>query len=214
MIRVALVDDEVIVHETVAWLLQKTKAIELIGSYASAAEGLQSLRQKPPHVALIDIGLPDRSGLSLIETLRPELPKTEFLVLTVFDDDLHILEAIMAGATGYLLKSDVPAQLVSAIYTIHEGGSWMSASIARKVLTLFKQRILPPQNLPNLSPREREILQLLTQGFSSGEIGRHLHISIETVRSHIRNIYQKLQVHNRAEIIARLFMSSQNHPNG
>jgi DNA-binding NarL/FixJ family response regulator len=214
MIRVALIEDEAVVRETVAWLLQKTDALELIGCYSSAAEGLQGLRQNPPHVALVDIGLPDRSGLSLIETLRPELPKTEFLVLTIFDDDLHILEAIMAGAAGYLLKSDLPTQLISAVQTIYSGGSWMSASIARKVLTLFQSRIRPPQTLPNLRPREREILQLLTQGFSNSEIANHLHISLETVRSHIRSIYQKLQVHNRTEVIARFLMSTQNHPNG
>ncbi len=215
MIRVALVDDEAVVRQTVTLLLQEKGTFELTGCYTNAHEALAGLRQSPPDVALIDIGLPDGSGLTLIQTLRPELPNTEFLILTIFDDDHHILEAIMAGASGYLLKGDLLEQLPWAIQTIRSGGSWMSASIARRILTLFQQRLRAPQaTIPELRPREREILHLLTQGLSNSEIAEQLHISPETVRTHIRHIYQKLQVRNRAEAVARLFLPTQNHPNG
>ena len=211
MIHVALVDDEAIVRDTVAFLLEATDDLLLTGSFASAEEARQKLARLRPDVALIDIGLPDESGLSLIQTLRPRLPHTEFLVLTVFDDDRHILEAIQAGASGYLVKRDLPEHLLTAIRTVHQGGSWMSAGVARRALELFRRQLAPAAGLQMLTPREQEILQLLARGLSNAEIAAQLHLSVETVRTHIRHIYRKLQARNRAEAVSRLL---QNPPNG
>ncbi len=211
MIRIALVDDEAIVRDTIAFLLETTEDLILVGSFASAQEAQQSLPQCTPDVILVDIGLPDASGLTLICTLRPQLPRAEFLVLTVFDDDQHILEAIQAGASGYLLKRDLPEHLISAIRIVHQGGSWMSAGIARRALELFRHQLAPAAALQQLTSREQEVLHLLAKGLSNAEIAERLYLSIETVRTHIRHIYRKLQARNRAEAVSRLL---QNPPNG
>ena len=214
MIRVALVDDEAIVRDTVAFLLEATDDMVLVGRFADAAEARQKLVPLRPDVALIDIGLPGESGLELIRSLREQLPRTEFLVLTIFDDDQHILEAILCGASGYLIKRDLPEHLLTAIRTVHQGGSWMSAGVARRALELFRRQLEPAAGLQELTPREQEILQWLARGLSNAEIAERLLISVETVRTHIRHIYRKLQARNRAEAVGRLLLPPKNHPNG
>ncbi|WP_072714545.1 LuxR C-terminal-related transcriptional regulator [Rhodothermus profundi] len=211
MIRIALVEDEAIVRDTVSFLLEATDDLVLVGSFANVEEARQSLGRLHPDIVLVDIGLPDESGLALIRTVRPQLPRTEFLVLTVFDDDQHIVEAIQAGASGYLVKRDLPEHLITALRTVHQGGSWMSAGVARRALELFRRQLAPAAGLQTLTPREREILHLLAQGLSNAEIADRLHISVETVRTHIRHIYRKLQARNRAEAVSRLL---QNPPSG
>lgn len=211
MIRIALVEDEAIVRDTVSFLLEATDDLALVGSFANVEEARQSLGRLHPDIVLVDIGLPDESGLLLIRTMRPQLPRTEFLVLTVFDDDQHILEAIQSGASGYLVKRDLPEHLITALRTVHQGGSWMSAGVARRALELFRRQLAPAAGLQTLTPREREILHLLAQGLSNAEIADRLHISVETVRTHIRHIYRKLQARNRAEAVSRLL---QNPPSG
>ncbi|BBM69203.1 LuxR C-terminal-related transcriptional regulator [Rhodothermus marinus] len=214
MIRVALVEDETIVQDTVTFLLETSDDLVLVGRFNEVQAALKSLPQLRPDVVLVDIGLPDGSGLELIRSLREVLPRTEFLVLTVFDDDRHILEAILAGASGYLVKRDLPELLLKAIRTVRQGASWMSAGIARRVLELFREELAPANALRTLTSREQEILQLLSEGFSNAEIAERLKISAETVRTHIRHIYRKLQVHNRTEAAARFLRYGRHTPNG
>jgi len=214
MIRVALVEDETIVQDTVTFLLETSDALVLVGCFNEVQAALKSLPRLRPDVVLVDIGLPDGSGLELIRSLREVLPRTEFLVLTVFDDDRHILEAILAGASGYLVKRDLPELLLKAIRTIRQGASWMSAGVARRVLELFREELAPANALRTLTSREQEILQLLSEGFSNAEIAERLKISAETVRTHIRHIYRKLQVHNRTEATARFLRYGRHTPNG
>jgi len=214
MIRVALVEDETIVQDTVTFLLETSDALVLVGCFNEVQAALKSLPRLRPDVVLVDIGLPDGSGLELIRSLREVLPRTEFLVLTVFDDDRHILEAILAGASGYLVKRDLPELLLKAIRTVRQGASWMSAGVARRVLELFREELAPANALRTLTSREQEILQLLSEGFSNAEIAERLKISAETVRTHIRHIYRKLQVHNRTEATARFLRYGRHTPNG
>lgn len=214
MIRVALVEDETIVQDTVTFLLETSDDLVLVGRFNEVQAALKSLPQLRPDVVLVDIGLPDGSGLELIRSLREVLPRTEFLVLTVFDDDRHILEAILAGASGYLVKRDLPELLLKAIRTVRQGASWMSAGVARRVLELFREELAPANALRTLTSREQEILQLLSEGFSNAEIAERLKISAETVRTHIRHIYRKLQVHNRTEATARFLRYGRHTPNG
>jgi len=214
MIRVALVEDETIVQDTVTFLLETSDDLVLVGCFNEVQAALKSLPRLRPDVVLVDIGLPDGSGLELIRSLREVLPRTEFLVLTVFDDDRHILEAILAGASGYLVKRDLPELLLKAIRTVRQGASWMSAGVARRVLELFREELAPANALRTLTSREQEILQLLSEGFSNAEIAERLKISAETVRTHIRHIYRKLQVHNRTEATARFLRYGRHTPNG
>lgn len=202
-IRVALVEDDAVQRAGIVELLAGAPEIQLAGAWGSAAAALEALPALRPDVGLVDIGLPETSGVELVRLLKPALPGTQFLMLTVVEDVPRVFAALAAGATGYLLKKDAPARLASAIGELHEGGSPMSGSIARQVVLVFQRE--PAQASPeaaSLTDRERQILDLLAAGRLYKEIGDALDIRLGTVRTYVRRIYEKLHARNRGEAVA------------
>lgn len=169
--------------------------------YASAEHALAELPANPPAVVLTDINLPGFSGIECVRRLKPRLPGTQFVMLTVYEDADHIFEALVAGATGYLLKRTPRDELLAALREVHAGGSPMTSNIARKVVQSF-QPAPPATELGSLSPREHEVLVLLASGYLYKEIAEKIGISLPTVSTYIRRIYEKLQVRSRAQAVA------------
>ncbi|MBI5394667.1 MAG: response regulator transcription factor [Verrucomicrobia bacterium] len=203
-ISVAIVEDDKGLREDLAGFINSRRGLRCAGSFASAEDALQSLPDKPPDVVLMDINLSGKSGIECIAALKPRLPDTQFVVLTVFEESEKIFAALRAGASGYLLKRAAPAELAGAIEQVHAGGSPMSPQIARQVVQFFQsQRKAPASaaaaNTEDLTARERDLLALLARGKQYKEISDQLGISVDTVRSHIRRIYRKLHVHSRTE---------------
>ncbi len=204
-IRVAIIEDQRRTRECLAAIVGGTPGCTTVGSFGSMEEALAVLERAPPDIALSDIGLPGMSGIEGVRRLKASHPATHILMLTVHDDDTHIFEAICAGATGYLLKDTPPARLVEAIREVHAGGAPMSPNIARRVVAMF-QRIAPPRNSPvDLTPRELQVLRLLADGHSYKTAADALDVSLDTLRSHIRNIYDKLHVHSKSEAVLKAF---------
>lgn len=201
-IRVALVEDDPVQRDEILDLLH-TARMQVVGAWPSAEAGLGGMLAAAPDVVLVDIGLPGQSGIDLVRRAKPRLPKTQFMILTVFEDTERIFSALEAGATGYLLKRTAPRRLIEAIQELHEGGSPMSGAIGRQVLQRLASTPTgsrtPAPEAALLSEREREVLDLLAQGRLYKEIGLDLGIAVGTVRTHIRRIYEKLHVRNRTE---------------
>ncbi len=206
MIRVAIVEDNQEICTGISSLLNLTEGYECIAAFSNAEDAIIAIPTIQPDVALIDINLPGKNGIELIGELKPQNQNTQFVVFTVFEDTDKIFAALKAGASGYLLKSSSPQKIIEAIAEVNQGGSPMSGSIARKVIsTFYPTPQANDENSPKLSTREHEILTLLSKGFRYKEIADKLNISTETVRTHIRNIYQKLQVESSIEAINKVF---------
>jgi DNA-binding NarL/FixJ family response regulator len=171
--------------------------------FSDGESALAKVPQSPPDVMIVDLNLPGMSGVELIVRLKAAKPGIQFLVLTMYEETNLIFDALKAGATGYLLKRATNDELTDAIRQIHAGGSPMSPSIARRVVQSFQATVPAAGDDSGLSERERDVLELLTRGALYKEIADKLSISIDTVRSHIRKIYQKLQVHSRAQAVAK-----------
>jgi DNA-binding NarL/FixJ family response regulator len=201
VIRLAIVEDQPQTREGLAILLRGTEGCSLVGAYGSMEEALLALKTDAPDVALLDIELPGMSGIEGVRRLKQRYPSIQILMLTVFADNDHVFEAICAGASGYLLKDTPPARLTEAIRELASGGAPMSPEIARKVVGMFS-RVAPPRTEDHkLSPREVDLLKLLAEGHSYKTAAKALSISIDTVRFHIRNIYDKLHVHSKSEAV-------------
>ncbi len=200
MIRVFVVDDHTLMRESICSELALEEDITVVGSASSVAEALLGLLSTTPDVVIIDLVLPDGSGTSLIAALRSELPTTDFLVLSAYEDYDRIYGAILAGAVGYLGKAYMTGALATSIREVHAGGSPMSSQIARKVIQAFHNIVKPQMPIGKLSDREQQILHILVTGRSYKEIASMLFISVETVRTHVRNIYRKLQIHSAEEL--------------
>lgn len=204
-IRIAIVDDHDLTRQVLADLIRKTPLLRFIGGFSDSASALSGLVQDPPDVVLMDINLPNMNGIECVRRLKPLLPKTQFLMLTVYEDAENIFKALAAGATGYLLKTTRRQDLVSSIRQIHAGGSPMSGEIARKVVRSFAAEPEPGPPAEILSAREQEVLGLLAQGSLYKEIAAALHVGIPTVCTHVRHIYKKLHVHSRGQVAAKYF---------
>jgi DNA-binding NarL/FixJ family response regulator len=200
MIRVFVVDDHTLMRESISNELAREEDITVVGSASSVAEARLGLLSTTPDVVIIDLVLPDGSGSSLIAALRSELPTTDFLVLSAYEDYDRIYGAILAGAVGYLGKAYMTGALATSIREVHAGGSPMSSQIARKVIQAFHNIVKPQMPVGKLSDREQQILHILVTGRSYKEIATTLFISVETVRTHVRNIYRKLQIHSAEEL--------------
>lgn len=203
-ISVAVVEDNSELRDGLAQLIQGTPGYKCVGAFSSCEQllgQLKSLKTHPPKVVLMDIGLPGISGIEGVQRVKAQLPGTDVLMLTVFEDEKKIYDSICAGASGYLLKKTPPAKILEAIQEINDGGAPMTATIARKVLSVFQSNSPPPSVNYQLSEREREVLAGLVRGFSYKMIADQCSISIDTVRSHIRHIYEKLQVNSKAQAI-------------
>lgn len=199
-LKLALVDDQKDLLDGLRSLLEMSGDFDVLALYHSAEELITHFDQEFYDVVLMDIGLPGINGIECIRRLKPLQPQTQFIVFTIFEDDVNVFDALRAGATGYVLKSSTSAQIVTAIKEVHSGGSPMSSSISRRVINYFAHPHTKVDELP-ITKRETEILNLLAEGHRYREISASLFISIDTVRTHIRNIYQKLEVTSRTEAI-------------
>lgn len=197
---VVIVEDQTRLREALAALLGGTPGFAVAGAFGTMEPALAALARAPAHVALIDLGLPGMSGIEGVRRLRQIAPTTKVLVLTVHDDDAHVFEAICAGACGYLLKDTPPARLVAAIEELCTGGAPMSPSVARRVVSAF-HRVVPREQAAVLSPRERDVLAELAAGRSYKEAAASLGLAIDTVRFHVRRIYEKLHVHTKSAAV-------------
>ena len=201
MIKVAIVEDNDQFRKALESIIDQEKDMSLLGSYTSAERALIALEQAPPDVAIVDISLPGMKGTELIVRLRDKLRQTLFMVCTIHDDNDTIFDALKCGAAGYILKDPITAEeITKAIRDLYNGGSPMSPFIARKVIGTFQKPMINDVN-SLLSQREKEVLELVAQGLLYKEIALRLTISAETVKKHLKNIYQKLHVQNKVEAL-------------
>ena len=203
-IKIALIEDEEVIRNSLLTLLYLHDDVDVIEAFEDGESALTYLTNKPVEVLLFDIHLPGISGIDVIAKLKCIHPQMQCMAITSYDDVQNIFNALKAGATGYLLKNTEPQKIIDAIIDIHAGGSPMSSQIARKVVLEFSANLPQKFNSELLSRRENEILQQLAKGFRYKEIALQFFISVETVRTHIRNIYEKLQVKTRNEAIEKV----------
>lgn len=203
IIRVAIVEDLKDTREGLALLIDGTEGYACTGAYRSMEAALAPIGNDPPDVVLTDIGLPGMSGIEGVRILKKRHPSLQFLMLSVYEDDERIFEAICAGASGYLLKKTPPARLLDSLRETVEGGSPMSPEIARRVITLFRMFRPPERAETNLTPHEVRILKLLVEGHHYKSAAAELGVSVNTIATHIKHIYEKLQVHSKSEAVAR-----------
>lgn len=201
-VRVAIVDDDRLVREGVALLIAGQEDLECVGIFENAETFMQELKIIKPHVVLMDIELPGHSGITCIRHVKVTNPGIQFMMFTVYDNPEKIFDALSAGATGYILKNTPTEKLVEAIMELYKGGSPMSAQIARLVINSFAQN--DQDTLSILTIREKEVIHQLSLGLQYKEIAARLFISRDTVRTYIRNIYEKLHVHTRTEAVNKL----------
>jgi len=211
-ITVSIVEDDAGVRDGLIRVLGRARDFKCLSSYPDAETALEELPQIKPDVVIMDINLPKMNGVECARRLKPLLPGTQIMMVTVYEDPERIFEALSAGATGYLLKQTPPAELLDAIRDVHRGGAPMSSQIARKVVGAFQKS--PADECEALSPREWDILQGLAQGYLVKEIAEKLGIGFDTARTHIRRIYEKLHVHSRAQAVAKAYPSGAPRPAG
>jgi DNA-binding NarL/FixJ family response regulator len=201
-IRVCLVEDDVSVREIFADWLKGAADMTLACAYGDAESAMASLAKVKPDVVLMDINLPGQSGIDCVRQMKLLLPETQFMMVTVYQDADNIFHALSAGATGYLLKQTSRANLLAAVREVHGGGSPISSCIARKVVQVFQQPAPASSESNKLSAREQGVLELLAQGYLLKEIARQLGVSVHTVGTYTRRIYEKLHVHSRSQAVA------------
>jgi DNA-binding NarL/FixJ family response regulator len=202
-ITVSIVEDDVRVRGSLARLIDHSEGFSCVSQHPSAENALEELPQARPAVVLMDINLPGMSGVECVRKLKELLPRTQIVMLTVYEDTDLIFNALAAGATGYLLKQTQPSDLLASIRDVHNGGSPMTSQIARKVVQLFQPNETKAEDSEPLSPREHEVLEYLAKGYLYKEISTALNISYDTVHTYIRRIYEKLHVHSRTEAVAK-----------
>ena len=206
---VAIVEDDARLRAQLVQILEDIDDIECVIVCASAEEALEKIPSKNPDVVLMDIKLPRMSGIQCVAELKRILPEVQVIMVTVYEDSDRIFKALKAGASGYLVKSGPPEQLIAAIRDVFAGGAPMSGHIARKVVQHFHVLGPAPSEADNLSPREKQVLDLLAMGFIYKEIGGNLNIGTETVRTYVKNICQKMHVRGRVEAVAKRRLENQ-----
>ncbi len=202
-IVVSLVEDDAEARKILAGWIGRAPGFKIAGQWGAAETALSELKNIKPDVVLMDINLPGMSGVEAVRHLKPELPGTQFVMLTVYEDADHIYDALAAGATGYLLKQTPRVELLEALQEVHKGGSPMTSNIARKVVQSFRQTASSPVPGQELSPREQEVLDLLARGYLYKEIAERLNVTVPTVNTYVRRMYEKLHVRSRAQAVAR-----------
>ncbi|HNW90212.1 MAG TPA: response regulator transcription factor [Bacteroidales bacterium] len=208
MINVCIVEDDNELRKTIEGIIEKSADCCLLKGFSNAEEFMQDLNKMHPDVVVMDIELPGMNGISCVKAAREKYPEIQFVMFTIFDDDESVFQSLCAGATGYLLKNSLPEKIIAGIVEIHAGGSPMSPQIARRVIEQFSIKHKVSSEINVLSQREREILDLLAKGFRYKEIADKLFISVETVRTHIRNIYDKLHVNSRTDALNKVFKNN------
>lgn len=202
-IAVSIIEDDAPAREILSDWIRRAKEFRCVSQHATAESALMKLPAEKPGVVLTDINLPGLSGIECVRRLKPLLPGTQFVMLTVYEDADHIFNALAAGASGYLLKQTPREELLAALQDVHNGGSPMTSNIARKVVQSFQRSGPQFDESANLSAREREVLELLARGYMYKEIADKLGISVPTVNTYIRRIYEKLHVRSRAQAVAK-----------
>lgn len=199
MTKVAIVEDSKTTREGLETIVNLSSEYRCICACDTAEEALRVLPKHQPEVVLMDIQLPNMSGIECVAQLKKLLPEVQVVMVTVYEDPDRIFRALRAGASGYLLKRSAPEQVLTAIRDVQTGGAPMSGEIARKVIGHFQTQSATADEVEKLSTREREVLELVAHGFSNKEIADRLSVTIEAVRWHLKHIYQKLHVHSRTE---------------
>lgn len=202
-IRVALVEDDPGIRSSLASLIRRAPALRLVGEYPDAETALKEIPTRPPDVVLMDISLPGLNGVECVRQLKRGVPNVQFLMLTVYEDSDSLFNSLKAGASGYLLKRTASARLLEAIQDVHAGGSPMTPQVARRVVQFFARVADDKSPMSRLTPGENEFLGQLAKGYAYKEIAERMDISIDTVRSYVRTVYDKLHVHSRTEAVVK-----------
>ena len=202
-IKVAIVDDDEGIRTSLAALIRRAPSLRLAGDYPDAETAIKEIPRRPPDVVLMDINLPGMKGVECVRQLKATVPAVQFLMLTVYEDSDSLFNSLKAGASGYLLKRTAASRLLEAIRDVYGGGSPMTPQLARRVVQFFSK---PPEGespVSRLTPGEREFLDQLANGYAYKEIADRMAISIDTVRSYVRTVYEKLHVHSRTEAVVK-----------
>ena len=202
-IAVAIIEDRRELREGLAMLINGTEGFECSGAYRSMEDALDNMATSPPDIVLNDIGLPGMSGIEGIRVLKERYPGLAILMLTVYDDDERIFDAICAGACGYLLKNTAPVRLLDALKEAVRGGAPMSPEVAARVISLFREIRPPEPSTCDLTPHEMRLLKLFVEGHNYKTAAAELGVTVHTVSFHLRSIYDKLQVHSKSEAVAK-----------
>lgn len=200
---VCIVEDSLELSDSVVKYIDGTPGFRCLGAYSSAEEALIEIPRKNPKIVLMDINLPRMSGIQCVERLREIAPNIQVVMLTVYEDSDQVFHALAAGACGYLLKSTPPSKLIEALEEVIRGGSPMSSHIARKVVQSFKAPMKTASPTETLSQREQEVLEYLSRGWPYKQIATSMSISMDTVRTYIRRVYEKLHVNSRTEAVVK-----------
>ncbi len=203
-IEVAIIEDKDEIREAIKTLINSTNGFSCTHAWSNGIVAIKELPSLRPDVVMVDINMPEMNGIECVKKLKPLMPRTQFMMQTVYEDDDNIFNALRAGASGYILKKTSASKMLEAITELYNGGSPMSAEVARRVVSA-----LQVNNKPNsedvLTDREREVLRLLSKGYIYKEIASEIHVEYETVKKHIQNIYAKLHVQNKVEAINKVF---------
>ena len=203
VITVAIVEDQQKIREGLRKLIDSTAGYRCLGSFPSMEDALARITLDPPDIALVDIGLPGISGIEGIRRLKVAKPSVAILMLTVYNDDKRIFDALCAGASGYLLKQTPPGRLIESLREVLDGGAPMSPEVARKVVALFREFRPPDDARHGLTPHEVRLLKLLVEGYNYTTAAEEFGVSVNTVKFHMRSIYDKLQVHSKSQAVSK-----------
>jgi len=202
-IKVAIVDDDAGIRSSLSALIKRAPGFKLLGEYATGEIALKEIPKHLPDVVLMDINLPGMKGYECVRQLKATLPAVQFLMLTVYEDSDSLFNSLKAGASGYLLKRTASARLLEAIHDVFAGGAPMTPQLARRVVQFFSKPAPEAASLARITPAEREFLDQLAKGYAYKEIADRMNISIDTVRSYVRTVYEKLHVHSRTEAVVK-----------
>jgi len=204
-IKVVIVEDDTDIRESLEDIVNSSDEMNCVASFPNAEEFIESFKYIHADVVLMDINLPGKDGIKTVAQLKPLRPKVQYLICTSYEEPEKTFDSLCAGATGYILKNCSAVELFQAVKDIYNGGSPMSPQIARLVVTSFNQKQKASEEFESLTEREKEILQLLAKGFQYKEIAAKLFLSVETIRTYVRHIYEKLQVHTRTDALNKVF---------
>lgn len=202
-IKVAIVDDDEGIRSSLVALIRRSPLCKLMGDYPDAETALKEIPRQPPDVVLMDINLPGMNGVECVRQLKALVPQVQVLMLTVYEDSDSLFNSLRAGASGYLLKRTASTRLLEAIREVNAGGAPMTPQLARRVVQFFAQTPGGDPHLARLTPGEKEFLDQLAKGYAYKEIADRMNISIDTVRSYVRTVYEKLHVHSRTEAVVK-----------
>lgn len=202
MITICIIEDILEIQNGLQSIIQANDSFQLLKCFDNAEDAISELPELKPNIVITDINLPVKSGIECVAEIKHNHPEIQFIMFTIYEDNDQVFEALKAGASGYIMKNTSPEKIIESLLELNEGGSPMSPKIARKVLNTFNETSSSVDAL--ISPREKEVLELLSKGFLYKEIADKLSISMSTVKRHLNHIYQKLQVQNKTEAINKM----------